>query len=147
MANGKLINYLISIKIGFQGSFGISNPPTDFQNSRWWEKFFLNIPFLIKFGIWGFFIVYYEFNNDFSKFKMAVWVRRTKGGKLPNFNTNWYLKFFGVADYESVFIFFKLKMADPIWRNKIKIIQWWSKLVCRDFAFLEVIYENLTTNQ
>ena len=36
MAHGKLINYLVSIKIGFRGFFGllITNPPSDFRKSR-----------------------------------------------------------------------------------------------------------------
>ena len=64
-----------------------------------------------------FHVVYYEFKDKFSEFKMANRVWRTK---LPNFDANWYLRFFGVADYESAFIFFKLKMANPIWQKKNK---------------------------
>ena len=65
-------------------------------------------------------VAYYKFNDEFSKFKMACRVRWTKGEKSSIFNTNWYLRFFGVADYKSAFIYSKFKIADLIWRKKNK---------------------------
>ena len=63
-------------------------------------------------------VVYYEFNYEFSKFKMADRVQRIKAEKLPNLNAHSYLRFFEVANYESAFIFLQLKMEDPISRKK-----------------------------
>ena len=98
--NGKLINYLISMKIGFLRFFGllIMNPPLHFQNARWWKKNkkISNVDEIWYMGVFD--VAYYEFNNESPQFKMADRVRRTKGEKLPNFNANWYLTFFGVAD-------------------------------------------------
>ena len=66
---------------------------------------------------------------------MADRVRQTKVEQLPILNANWYLRFFGVADYESAFIFLKLKMVDLTWWNKnincpmlIKISMWGFRL-------------------
>ena len=36
---------------------------------------------------------FYEFADEFSKFKMADRVRRTKVEKLSNLNANWYPRF------------------------------------------------------
>ena len=36
-----------------------------------------------------FYVAHYEFNDEFSKFKIADRVLQTKGEKLPNFNRNW----------------------------------------------------------
>ena len=92
-------------------------------------------------------VVYYEFNDEFSQFKMSVRIRRPKDEKLPKLNANQYLRFFGVAIYQSAFIFFKLKMADPIWRRKNENYLMLIKICMQRYAFLEVIYENLTMNQ
>ena len=59
-------------------------------------------------------IAYYKFADKFFNFKMANRVRWTKVEKLLNLNARCYLRFFGVADYESTSIFLKLKMADTI---------------------------------
>ena len=113
MANRKLINFMISIKIGFQEFFGITNSPSDIQNSRWWKKFFLisNFDQIWYMGIFD--VDYYEF-NEFSKLIISDRERLTKGDTLLNFNANWYLRFFKVASSESTFIFSKFKMAYSI---------------------------------
>ena len=45
-------------------------------------------------------VTFYEFVNEFLKFRMADRVRPTKVEKLANLNANCYLRFFRVADYE-----------------------------------------------
>ena len=121
----KLINCLISIKFGFQGFFGITNSPLDLQRfQRFSKKFFLKTSNFDQIWYMGTFdVVYYKFNDKSSKFKIVDRVRRTTGEKLLNFNANWYIRFFGVADYESAFILLKFRGQIQHGEIKMKIIQ------------------------
>ena len=62
-------------------------------------------------------LTYYEFADEFSKFKMADRVRRRK---ITQFECKLVSGFFGIADYESALIFLKLKIGDQMWPKKNK---------------------------
>ena len=86
MADGKLKNHLISIKICFFGFF-ITNPLSDFQKSRWWvqmtEEKSKNIQFWsILVYIWGFMISLIM--NLPKNFRNSRWRIEYGGQKLEN---------------------------------------------------------------
>ena len=92
MVDGKLKNYFILLKIGFRGFFGwlILNSPSDLKKLRWriqyGRRIAIKVSLFDQIGyIEVFDVAYYEITHEFSKFKMADRVRRTKVKKNTQF--------------------------------------------------------------
>ena len=150
MANGKLINYLILMKIGFWGFFGLLNttPPSDFQNALWWRKNLKKYRMFRKFGIWGFWVSLIIIQQRVFKIQRGrsstvdwrrkftqFWRKLVSYVFLELLNTNLFLYSWNSRS--------RIQYSE----RKIEVIHCWSKLVCRDSTFLEVINEKLTMNQ